>query len=242
MVAFSDGMKLFELIDLTSLNETDTAETISALCQKAAMGEHHVAALCVYPAFVKQVKKEVAGQSIRVATVANFPKATDSLENVLTLIRDVIADGADEVDVVFPYHDYLKGEKEKAFDFIRACKAACGEKVLLKVILETGALLDPLVIAEVSYGVCHAGADFLKTSTGKIAVGATPEAARAMLTVIQKMPRPIGFKVSGGVRTIEQAELYVTLAEEIMGSAWVTPSHFRIGASQLVDVLRQKAK
>jgi len=238
VAVFSDCIKLFELIDLTSLNETDTAETISALCKKATMGDHAVAALCVYPAFVKQAKKELAGEKIRVATVANFPNASDSLENVLTLIREVIADGADEVDVVFPYHDYLKGEKEKAFDFIRACKKACGENILLKVILETGALSDPAIISEVSHGVCHAGADFLKTSTGKISVGATPDAARAMLTVIQKMPRPIGFKVSGGVRTIEQAALYVKLAEEIMGASFVTPARFRIGASQLVDVLR----
>jgi deoxyribose-phosphate aldolase len=239
-VVYFNVLKLYGLVDLTSLNDTDTAETISALCQKATMANHHVAAVCVFPAFVKTAKEALADQSVRIATVANFPQGTDTLDSVLALIRRIIVDGADEVDVVFPYRDYLKGEKEKAYDFIRACKAACGDNVLLKVILETGALQDASVIEEVSYNVCHAGADFLKTSTGKIAVGATPEAARAMLTVIKKIPRAIGFKVSGGVRTIEQAEEYIKLAEDIMGSGWVSPAHFRIGASQLVDVLRSR--
>ena len=235
-----DLLKMFELIDLTSLNETDQEETINALCQKATIANHHVAAVCVFPSFVTTARKALAGQAVRIATVVNFPEGTDTLDTVLASIRQVISDGADEVDVVFPYGDYLQGEKEKAYDFIRTCKAACGEKVLLKVILETGALRDPLIITEVSYNVCLSGADFLKTSTGKIATGATPEAALAMLTVIKKMSRPIGFKVSGGVRTVEQAAHYIQLAEEIMGTAWVTPLHFRIGASQLVDTLRSR--
>ncbi len=234
-------LRLFELIDLTSLNDTDNAETISVLCQKATLKQHHVAAVCVYPSFVAQAKKLLASQSVRIATVVNFPDGTDSLENTLALIHQTIVEGADEIDVVFPYPNYLRGEKEKACDFIRACKAACGETILLKVILETGALLDVSLIAEVSYHVCYAGADFLKTSTGKIPVGATLSAAQAMLSVIQKIPRSIGLKVSGGIRTIEQAEQYVKLAEEIMGTDWISPSHFRIGASQLVDVLHKKS-
>ncbi len=232
-------VQMLELIDLTSLNESDTAETIDVLCKKAVIGKHHVAAVCVYPAFVKQAKNRLEDQAIRIATVVNFPHGTDSLENVLTSIHQAVSNGADEIDVVFPYPNYLRGEKEGSYDFIRACKAACGEKILLKVILETGALLDPSIIEEVSYEVCHAGADFLKTSTGKIAVGATLPAAQAMLNIIKKIPRSIGFKVSGGVRTIEDAAQYVQLAEDIMGPDWVTPAHFRIGASQLVDVIRE---
>jgi deoxyribose-phosphate aldolase len=237
----SDLQRILELIDLTSLNESDNVETISALCQKATVANTHVAAICIYPAFVGLVKKILPDKNIRIATVANFPHGTDSLENVLPIIRQAILEGADEIDVVFPYQKYLQGEKEQAYDFIRECKAVCGEKVLLKVILETGALLDPAIILEVSYNVCHAGADFLKTSTGKIAIGATLEAAQAMLSVIKKIPRPIGFKASGGVRTIPDAKQYIQLAEDIMGTAWVTPAHFRIGASQLVDEIHKKS-
>ncbi len=233
-------LKLFELIDLTSLNETDNAETITALCQKAVIAKNHVAAVCVYPAFVPLAKKLLANSHVRIATVVNFPQGMDSLQNVLAQIHQTISEGADEIDVVFPYQDYLRGEKEKAYDFIRACKTACGEKILLKVILETGALLNAEMITEVSEQVCHAGADFLKTSTGKISVGATLEAAQAMLAVIKKCPRAVGFKVSGGVRTVEQAEQYIHLAETIMGAVWVTPAHMRIGASQLADVIRKQ--
>ena len=230
---------LVELIDLTSLNETDTAETISALCQKAVTPLGHVAAVCFYPRFVKLAKEKLANTPVKIATVANFPHGNESLENVLALIRSAIKDGADEIDVVFPYPFFLQGNKEEAYEFIRQCKAECTDAILLKVILETGALVEAALIAEVSYNVSNAGADFLKTSTGKIAVGATLDAARVMLETIKKIPRPIGIKISGGVRTIEQALQYIALAEDIMGPGWVSPKHFRIGASQLLDQLLQ---
>lgn len=234
-------LRILELIDLTSLNDTHNAETISALCEKAIFNKINVAAVCVYPQFVAQAKKLLSEHSVRIATVANFPEGVETLENVLVVIRQAISQGADEIDVVFPYRDYLQGEKEKAYDFIRTCKKACGESVLLKVILETGALLDPVSIAEVSYNVCYAGADFLKTSTGKISVGASLDAAQVMLEIIKKIPRSIGFKVSGGVRSIEQAQQYINLAETMMGPSWITPAHFRIGASQLVDALHSNS-
>src|SRR5690606_38108582 len=98
----------------------DTAETIDVLCEKAVIGQHHVAAVCVYPAFVKQAKNRLGDQTIRIATVVNFPHGTDSLESVLTSIRQAMSDGADEIDVVFPYQNYLHGEKESSYDFIRA--------------------------------------------------------------------------------------------------------------------------
>lgn len=231
-------VQLFSLIDLTSLNDADTESTISALCKKAVSREgHYVAAVCVYPQFVSHAKKLLAQTPVKIATVANFPFATDPLEHVISEIKKSVQNGAQEIDVVFPYQQYLSGEKESSYDFIRACKAACGESVLLKVILETGALENLSNVTEVSYNVCHAGADFLKTSTGKIPVGATPDAAEAMLKTIKKISRPIGFKVSGGVRTLEQAAVYIELATQIMGVTWVTPRHFRIGASQLVDAI-----
>lgn len=229
--------QMLELIDLTSLNDTDTKETISALCQKAVTPFGHVAAVCIYPQFIKHAKMALINTPIQIATVANFPHGNDSLEHVLVVMQQAIRDGANEMDVVFPYNDFLKGDKEKSYEFIRQCKATCGEAVLLKVILETGILLHPEIITEVSYNVCNAGADFLKTSTGKIARGATLEAARAMLETVKKIPRSLGVKISGGVRTIEQAEQYILLAQQIMGSSWVSPKHFRIGASQLLDQL-----
>ncbi len=229
---------LVGLIDLTSLNDHDNAETISALCHKALSPFGHVAAVCVYPRFVSQAKKILAAAPVKIATVVNFPEGNAGLDDVLSAIRQAIQDGANEIDVVFPYSDYLRGEKEKALNFIRQCKATAGEDIVLKVIIETGALVHSAVIAEVSYEVAHAGADFLKTSTGKIAVGATLDAARVMFATIKKIARPIGIKISGGVRTIEQAEQYVGLAQQMMGADWVTPGHFRIGASQLLDALR----
>ncbi len=232
--------KILSLIDLTSLNENDTEASITALCQKAVTPHGHVAAVCVYPRFVKQVAETLVNKPVKIATVVNFPHATDSLENSLQSIKQSIADGAQEIDVVFPYPRYLEGDKNFAHDFIAQCKKMCGEKILLKAILETGALQKSQIIAQVCDMVILAGADFLKTSTGKIAVGATGEAADIMLRAIKKSKRLVGFKASGGVRTLEQAMQYLELATQIMGPNWVMPRTFRIGASQLVDEVLTK--
>lgn len=233
--------KIISLIDLTSLNDSDTEETITALCQKANTALGSVAAVCVYPQFVKLAKSKLQNTPVKIATVANFPHGKDSLENVLSSIQQSIQDGADEIDVVFPYEKFLQGEVEFVVDFIRACKKICGKEILLKVILETGALKDSQIISAASVNALKAGADFIKTSTGKTAAGATPEAATVMLVAIKEMTeelhRSFGFKASGGVRTIEQAKQYLTLADKIMGPDWVTPKTFRLGASQLLDVV-----
>lgn len=231
--------KMLTLIDFTSLNENDTEETISVLCQKAVTPLGSVAAVCVYPKFVKQAAQALQGTSVKIATVANFPQGNDPLDDVLATIQQAIQEGAQEIDVVFPYKQYLAGETNDAIDYIKQCKKMCGEKVLLKVILESGAFDDLSILANASRDVLLAGADFLKTSTGKISIGATLPAAKTMLMVIKEMAsqlnRPIGFKVSGGVRTVEQANHYIALADEIMGNNWVNPRAFRIGASQLLD-------
>lgn len=231
---------IFSLIDLTSLNESDTEEVIHALCQAAVSPLGHVAAVCIYPAFVKSAKSFLAEKPVKIATVANFPLANDSLENVLYSIKTSLQNGADEIDVVFPYKNFLAGEKDFSKKFIEECKKTCGEKIL-KVILETGALIKPASISEASEIALRAGADFIKTSTGKIAVGATLEAAETMLLTIKKLSselkRSFGFKASGGVRTPEQAMQYIELASRIMGKEWVTNKHFRIGASQLTQLL-----
>lgn len=226
--------RIFSLLDLTSLNAHDTEQSIQTLCQKAIFPGGHVAAICVYPEFVKTAVTYLAN-NIPVAAVANFPTGNESLENVSISIQQSIAQGAREIDVVFPYQEYLTGDKTTALKFIQMCKSICGKNILLKVILETGALQDPVVIAKASQDVIESGADFLKTSTGKISVGATLDAATLMLQAIKDSKKSVGLKVSGGIRELSQAEQYILLAEKIMGEAWVVPQHFRIGASSLID-------
>lgn len=231
--------RILGLVDLTSLGVEDTESSIAAFCQKARLPFGHVAAVCVYPQFVRQIAAEFRGTPVKTATVVNFPEGSSSLESVLIDIGVALQDGAQEIDVVLPYHRYLAGERQYIQTFVSSCKAACGDDVTLKVILETGALLDAALIADASLDVLTAGADFIKTSTGKIPEGATLEAAATMLLVIKhvapQLKRNMGIKISGGVREIQQAAQYIELAENIMGKEWVTPDTFRIGASKLVD-------
>ncbi len=238
--------RLIGLIDLTSLNDSDTEASIASFCEKAQTSFGHVAAVCIYPRFVREVATQFAGTPIKTATVVNFPEGTASLETVMIEIGRSLQDGAQEIDVVFPYVRFLAGEKQYTHSFVQACKAACGESATLKVILETGALVEPGIIADASYEALSAGADFIKTSTGKIAGGATLEAAAAMLLVIKhimpQIKRPVGLKVSGGIRDVAQAALYVELADKIMGREWVTADTFRIGASKLVDEMIKEMK
>lgn len=231
--------RLYSLIDLTSLNESDSENSIAELCGKAQSSLGHVAGVCVSAPFVPMVAANFAGTPIKTVAVANFPEGESSLETVLAEISQHLQAGAEEIDVVFPYRRYLAGEQQYAHQFVNVCKSACGDNVKLKVILETGALQDPAIIADASYEAFAAGADFIKTSTGKISEGATLEAAAAMLLVIKhtepQIKHRLGFKVSGGIRSIQQAAQYVELADRIMGGNWVTPATFRIGASKLVD-------
>jgi deoxyribose-phosphate aldolase len=234
--------QILSLIDLTSLNETDDAATIAALCDKACQVLHgKVAAVCIYPRFVRQASDLLRGTLIKIATVVNFPDANEPLPSVISAIEQALQEGANEIDVVFPYPHFLAGEKAFAEDFIKQCKKTCGKNNVLKVILEIGALPDEKKIAEASQIALSGGADFLKTSTGKIAQGATLEAAAVMLQVIKErsllVKQPFGLKVSGGIRTPVQAIQYIELAEQIMGETWVMPAHFRIGASQLADAI-----
>ena len=228
--------KIMALLDLTSLNATDTEATIIQLCQKAVNPLGSVAAVCIYPRFVKLARQQLADPRIHVATVSNFPKGTQSLSDTLNEINTAIADGADEIDVVMPYSAFLQGDKKYVRDFIAACKSNCDQQTL-KVILETGVLTTPELIAEASHLAIDGGADFIKTSTGKQSIGATLEAASVMLHRIRSSEYEVGFKAAGGVRSVEQAQSYINLASHIMGSDWISPQTFRIGASQLVDHL-----
>lgn len=231
--------KVISLIDLTSLNAKDDHAVIEALCAKAVTPLGNVAAVCIFPQFVRQAKNSLSATPIQIATVANFPQGGDKLGPVLEEITQAITDGADEIDVVVPYSLYLKNQADSVVNFLQSCKQACQHKVM-KVILETGALQYPELIAKASHDAIQAGADFLKTSTGKIEIGATLEAAATMLTTIkaaQPQGKSVGFKASGGIRTLEQAVSYLELAESIMGKAWISPATFRFGASGLLDQL-----
>lgn len=238
--------KILSLIDLTSLNDNDTDAVITKLCQKAVTAYGHVAAVCVYPQFVKLAAQLLKETPVKIATVANFPQGNFLLPDVLSVIQKSIQDGAHEIDVVFPYSHYLNGDVDYAKEFIKKCKETCGNNITLKVILETGAFQDMHVLADAARDVLLSGADFLKTSTGKIEKGATPEAADVLLKAIKEYSpspkRTVGFKASGGVRTIEQASQYIQIANDIMCSDWVSPKTFRLGASQLLDAVIAELK
>lgn len=241
----ANAERLVSLMDLTSLNAGDTQSSVAAFLEKANSPYGPVAAVCVLPPFVRLVRDQFAGSSVRTATVANFPEGNASLESVLLEIASAISDGAEEVDVVFPYHRYLAGERQYAETFVSLCKEACGDKVLLKVILETGVLNDPAIIADASYDALKAGADFIKTSTGKLPEGATLSAAATMLLVVKhimpQLKRPVGVKVAGGIKSAHDAIQYVELADNILGRELITSQTFRIGASKLLDEIIQKA-
>ena len=230
--------KIISLIDYTSLNDSDTLETIASLCKNAQTRLGNVAAVCIYPQFVEQAKTLLEKTNISVATVVNFPSGNEALEQCVPLVHQAIRDGADEVDVVLPYEAFLSGKIHFCRNFLEEIRVACVDKIL-KVILETGALQTREHIAAASNLAIQIGADFLKTSTGKIAMGATLDAMEVMLHAIQASGKQIGCKISGGIRTVEQAEQYLALAEKIMGKSWLTPKQFRIGASQLLTNLLQ---
>ncbi|PJE77895.1 Deoxyribose-phosphate aldolase [invertebrate metagenome] len=229
------------LMDLTTLSDDDTDEKVAALCRAARTSVGNTAAICIYPRFVPIAKKtlrEEGLEDIPVAAVANFPAGSDDLNIATAEVRAAIAYGADEVDVVFPYRAFLAGNEEVGAELVRQCKSICGDK-LLKVILETGELKTPERIRRASEIAIEAGADFIKTSTGKVAVNATPEAARIMLQAVKDSGKDIGFKPAGGIRTAEDARIHLQVAEEVMGLDWITPRHYRLGASSLLNSLKE---
>ena len=229
--------RVLALLDLTRLEDDPDDQPVRELCTRALDAPERPAAVCIYRRFLgaaRQALDEDAG--IRLATVANFP-AGDAEPRLAALeCEQAVAQGADEVDVVFPWRALLMGDESVGADLVTACRDACGARTL-KVILESG-MIDSAHHLHRAAGIAiHAGADFLKTSTGKAEANATPAAARLMLETIRDSGRPVGFKVSGGVRTLADARQYIELAERIMGPGWVSPDRFRIGASGLMDVL-----
>lgn len=222
--------KLIHYIDLTRLETHDSPEAIDQLCQKAVTPFGDVAAVCVYPDFITRAKNALANTNVRLATVANFPLGDHTLDETIILIQKAIQAGADEIDVVMPREGDVAA-------YLVQCRLACANRIM-KVILETGALKEEKAIFEASVLAIQSGADFLKTSTGKIKIGATLSAAKTMLTAIQQFPKKtVGIKLSGGVRDEKTARDYWDLVASRMGEQWITPRTFRIGASSLLDEL-----
>jgi len=229
-------------LDLTTLGEDDTPQVVEDLCAAAAGPGGPPAAVCVYPEHVTTARRALtqAGLgAVAVVTAVNFPDGGADADRVERETRRAVAAGAQEIDLVLPWRAFLAGDRGAARQVVAACRRACAS-LPLKVILETGALGERGVIRAASELALDAGADFLKTSTGKVATGATPAAAREMLEAIRSRGGTAGFKASGGVRTLEDAAAYLALADEILGAGWADdPRHFRIGASSLLAAIRR---
>ena len=223
------------LLDLTSLTGEETEADIAALCRRAVA--HRVAAVCIYPAHLATARPLLAGTGIRLAAVANFPAGGDDLLAVADEVASAVADGADEVDIVAPLAAIQSGDVGMVGEMVELARQAAGGGTTLKLILETGVLADPAIIAAAARAAVMAGGDFLKTSTGKAPVGATLEAASILLTVIAEADGRVGFKAAGGIRTAADAAGYLHLADAILGPDWVGPRRFRFGASGLLDDL-----
>ncbi|HEY5641243.1 MAG TPA: deoxyribose-phosphate aldolase [Woeseiaceae bacterium] len=249
-----EALKLvLSMIDLTTLEGQDTPGKVRQLCQKAihlhdAMpGLPHVAAVCVYPTMVGIAKQALAGHDIRVASVATaFPSGMSDLRIKLADTRMAVEAGADEIDMVISRGAFLAGDYRYVFDEIKAVKAACGD-AHLKVILETGELGTLDRVRRASVLAMYAGADFIKTSTGKIQPAATMPVTLVMLQAIRDFYRDtgrmVGMKPAGGISSSKLAIHYLVMLRETLGNAWMTPEWFRFGASSLAnDVLMQLMK
>lgn len=227
--------RILPLLDLTSLRGDETAETVRALCARAV--RHRVAAVCILPPHLPVARAALSGSSVRLATVAAFP---DGGDDVVATVEEVVAAvdaGAQEVDVVAPLAALREGDLASVSELVEACRTAVGPTVTLKLILETGLLRDPPLVTGAARAAVMAGADFLKTSTGRIPEGATLEAAGLLLQVIAETGGRVGLKVSGGVRDASAAARYLALADSMLGPGWASPTRLRFGASALLDDL-----
>jgi deoxyribose-phosphate aldolase len=234
---------VLSLLDLTTLEGSDNNDHVKALCDKALKFENFglpmPAAVCVYPPFVRFAKKQLSGSGVHVASVAGaFPSGQLPLHLRVNECKFAIDEGAEEIDMVISRGVFLSGEHQFLVDEVAAMKQACGD-VHLKVILETGELGSMENIKLASELAIQGGADFIKTSTGKIQPAATPEAMIEMLKVIKeqfnKTGVMIGIKPAGGISTPDQALLYYLLVKHIVGDEWLNNRLFRIGASRLAD-------
>lgn len=238
----------YSAIDLTTLSCTDSVESVTRFASRAVDFYKdyphlpNVASICIYPPFVETVGLAVDGTPMRITSVGGgFPSAQTFLEVKVLEVAMAVENGADEVDIVLNVGKMLSGAYDEAANEVEVLRNETSGDVVLKVIIESGALKTPDLIRKASLLSMFAGADFVKTSTGKIDVAATPEAAvvmcRAIRDYYEKTGRKVGFKAAGGVRTAEDAALYYTIVEEILGREWLTTDLFRIGASSAANNL-----
>ena len=236
----------YSTIDLTTLSCNDSVESVTKFANKtmefyeAYPNIPNVASICVYPSFVETVGLAVEGSPMRITSVAGgFPASQTFLEVKMLEVAMAVENGADEVDIVLNVGKMLTGEYDEAANEVEVLRNEAGKETVLKVIIESGALKTPELIRKASLLSMFAGTDFVKTSTGKIDVAATPEAAVVMCHAIrdyyEKTGRKVGFKAAGGVRTAEDAALYYTIVKEILGEEWITTDLVRIGASSAAN-------
>ncbi len=242
MTTQSSAQRVLSLIDLTNLNDDCTEEDVVELCSRAQGEFGNTAAVCVWPRFVDLCASILRGTSIKVATVVNFPHGGTDVANVVATTIAVLDAGADEIDLVLPYQSMITGDEAQVLSILQAVREVVHAPAHLKVILETGELINLERIRRASELAIKSGADFIKTSTGKTKISATPEAVTTMLQVIRDSGRPVGLKPSGGIRTVADAQQYLDLADAIMGPQWATPRTFRFGASGLLDAVEAELR
>jgi deoxyribose-phosphate aldolase len=230
----ADARVALACLDLTSLNDDDDLRTIEALCARAVTRFGNVAAVCVWPRFVAQARAALPRQ-IAVAAVANFPDGALDLDRALADTQTIVDDGGDEVDLVLPWRAMQDGQHAEAAQLVAQVRKACVGK-RLKLIIESGELPSAHTIAQACVIGLDNGVDFLKTSTGKTAHGASLPAARQMLAAIAAHRRgaAVGFKAAGGIRTVADAANYIRLARQILGPGAAKPTRLRFGASSLL--------
>jgi len=221
------------LLDLTSLSHSDTKETIKALCDKSHSEYGNAASVCIYPEYIVYAKDFLKDTNVRITTVVNFPEGGNDIAAAVKTTREALRDGCNEFDLVIPYKDYMNGNKTIVFDMIKAVRAEIPNDTL-KVIIESGVLLKESYIKETSKIAIDAGADFIKTSTGKTEISATPEAAKYMLETIRESGKKVGFKAAGGIKTVAAAVEYLDLGRSIMGENYLNKKTFRFGASSML--------
>ena len=228
--------QILELIDLTSLNDNENKNTILDLCNKSITHIGQVAAICIHSHWIADAKEFFAQKMLNlpIATVVNFPHGSIDLDKTLLETELSLKRGADEIDLVLPYHALIDGDNKIAISMVKEVRRICDNKIL-KVIIESGELSKYNLIETASLIAIDNGADFIKTSTGKVTVNATLEAAEIMLNTIKSNNRKCGFKASGGIKTYANAKQYLDLAIKIMGEDWISRNTFRFGASSLLD-------
>lgn len=223
-------------LDLTDLADDSTESTVTDLCRRAQTAHGPVAAVCVWPRFVPTARAALWGAGIRIATVVNFPAGGEAVDEVRSMTATALAQGANEIDLVLPYRAFAEGRADIAAQMVAAIRDT-SKDATLKVILETGMLHERSVIRRAADLAIAEGADFIKTSTGKVQTNATLEATAVMLEAIVAAGRKVGLKPAGGIRSAADAAAYVAQADAAMGEGWAQPATFRLGASSVLTSL-----